>query len=144
MLSVPLVVRAPGPPIRARVTSPTGGVDLARTVLEGLGLDPPPQLRGDSLWAVAQRDAQGPERARVATTTSRFSARWSGFVLAGTRDREGKLCNLSLEADCVSDVRATHPLAAEIMHGLVFDDLAKSVDPKKPATPPVHATPDAR
>ena len=41
----------------------------------------------------------------------------------------------------MSDVRATHPLAAEIMHGLVFDELARGVDPKKPPTPPVHPTP---
>jgi arylsulfatase A-like enzyme len=143
VLSVPLVVRAPGPPIRARVASPTTSVDLARTVLEALDLAPPPQLRGDSLWTVAQRDVQAPERARIATTTSRFSARWSGFVLVGTRDREGKLCNLSLEPECVSDVRATHPLAAEIMHGLAFEDLARSGDPKKPATPPVHPPADA-
>jgi arylsulfatase A-like enzyme len=143
VLSIPLIVRAPGPPIRARVASPTTSVDLARTILETLGLPPPPQLRGDSLWSVAQRDVQAPERPRIATTTSRFSARWSSFVLVGTRDREGKLCNLSLEPDCVSDVRATHPLAAEIMHGLVFEDLARAADPKKAPTPPVHPTPDA-
>lgn len=142
VLSVPLVVRAPGPPTRARVASPTTSVDLARTILETLGLPPPPQLRGDSLWAVAQRDVQAPERARIATTTTRFSARWSSFVLVGTRDREGKLCNLSLEPDCVSDVRATHPLAAEIMHGLLFEELARAADPKKAPVPPVHPTAD--
>jgi arylsulfatase A-like enzyme len=143
-LAVPLVVRAPGPPNRARVTSPTSSVDLARTMLEALALEPPPQLRGDSLWAIAQRGAQGAERPRIATTTTRFSARWSGFVLSGTRDHENKLCNLSLEPDCISDVRATHPLAAEILHALVFDDLTPGLDPKKPLTLPTHpAPPDA-
>jgi hypothetical protein len=116
------------------VSSPTASVDLARTALEALGLEPPPQLRGESLWTIAQRGVQGPERARIATTTLRFSARWSGFVLSGTRDHEGKLCNLSLEADCVSDVRATHPLAAEIMHGLVFDELGRTATPAALAT----------
>ncbi len=123
-LAVPLVIRAPGKQAHpARVSSPTASVDLARTALEALGLAPPPQLRGESLWSIAQRGAHGPERPRIATTRTRFSARWSGFVLAGTRDREGKLCNLSLEPDCVSDVRATHPLAAEVLHALVFDEL---------------------
>jgi arylsulfatase A-like enzyme len=140
-LAVPLVVRAPGPPARAHVTSPTSSVDLARTVLETLGLEPPPQLSGDSLWAIAQRGAQGPQRPRIATTTTRFSARWSGFVLAGTRDHENKLCNMSLEPDCVSDVRATHPLAAEILHALVFDELTPGMDPKKPLTLPAHPPP---
>lgn len=158
-LAVPLIVRAPGAPMRARVSSPTASLDLARTALDALGLAPPPQLRGESLWTVAQRGAQGPERSRIATTTTRFSARWSGFVLAGTRDRESKLCNLSLEADCVSDVRATHPLAAEIMHALAFDELSRasgappspasasasavSGEPKRAPTPPTHPTPDA-
>ncbi len=143
VLSVPLVVRAPGQPIRARVASPTASVDIARTVLETLGLPPPPQLRGDSLWAVAQRDVQAPERSRIATTTTRFSARWANFVLVGTRDRESKLCSLALEPDCVSDVRATHPLAAEIMHALSFEDLARAADPKKAPAPPMHPTADA-
>ena len=144
-LAVPLIVRAAGAPIRARVSLPTASVDLARTVLEGLGLSPPPQLRGESLWTIAQRGAQGPERARIATTTSRFSARWSGFVLSGTRDREGKLCNLSLEADCVSDVRATHPLAAEMLHALVFDELGHAATAAgAPSDLPVHPkAPDA-
>jgi arylsulfatase A-like enzyme len=138
-LAVPLVVRAPGRPVRARVSSPTASVDLARTALEALGLAPPPQLRGESLWSVAQRGAQGPERPRIASTAARFSARWSGFVLAGTRDREGKLCNLSLEAECVSDVRATHPLAAEIMHALVFDELSRTKPPTAAAGAPAGA-----
>jgi hypothetical protein len=145
-LAVPLVVRAPGKPSRARVPSPTESIDIARTALVALGLEPPPQMRGESVWAVAESGAEGPERPRIATTASRFSARWSGFVLTGSRDREGRLCNLSLEADCVSDVRATHPLAAEIMRGLVFDDLTRSVtprDPKVPLTPTTHPVPDA-
>jgi arylsulfatase A-like enzyme len=133
-LAVPLIVRAPGAPIRARVSSPTSSVDLARTVLEALALSPPPQLRGESLWTLAQRGPQGPERPRIATTTSRFSARWSGFVLSGTRDREAKLCNLSLEADCVSDVRATHPLAAEMLHALVFEELSRAAPSPVPAS----------
>lgn len=143
-LAIPLVVRTPGPPIRARVSSPTASIDLARTVLEALGLPPPPQMRGESLWTIAQRGDGGAERPRMATTASRFSARWSDFVLAGARGREHKLCNLSLEAACVSDVRATHPLATEIMHGLVFDELARDAnDKKKQASPTIHPVPDA-
>ena len=126
--------------MRAHVASPTASVDLARTALEALGLEPPPALRGDSLWAVALRGAQGPQRPRIATTTTRFSARWAGFVLSGTRDREAKLCSLSLEADCMSDVRATHPLAAELLHGLVFDELSAPAGVAPPV--PIRAVPD--
>ena len=145
-LAVPLIVKAGGKtPLdghNAHVSSPTASVDLARTALEALGLAPPPQLRGDSLWSIAQRGARGPERPRIATTATRFSARWSWFVLAGTRDREGKLCNLSLEADCMSDVRATHPLAAEVLHALVFDELGGG-GPDAASAAPTRVTPDA-
>jgi arylsulfatase A-like enzyme len=150
VLSIPLVVRAArrssarSPDSRAHVTSPSASVDVARTVLEALGLTPPPQLRGESLWAIAQR-AEGASSPRIATTATRFSARWSTFVLTGSRDRDIKLCNLSLEPDCVSDVRATHPLAAEIMHSLVFDELGAKAKTATPArTDPPRVTPDAK
>jgi arylsulfatase A-like enzyme len=132
-LAVPLILKTTAAPIRARVPSPTSSVDLARTMLDALGLVPPQDMTGETLWAVAQRGERGLERPRIATTTTRFSARWSGFVLAGARDREGKLCNLSLEPDCVSDVRSTHPIAAESMHALVYDELSAKL-----AAPKVH------
>ncbi len=138
-LAVPLVVRGPGS-ARERVSAPTASIDLARTALEALGLKPPPQLRGESLWPLVHRGAQDPERPRVATTASRFSARWSGFVLSGTRLREGKLCNLALEPSCVSDIRATHPIAAEIMHAWVFDELGATW--AGPPAPRAHGTPN--
>lgn len=139
-LAVPLVVRGPGKPARARVSLPTSSLDLAPTVLDALGLTPPVQMRGESLWALAQRGAQGFERPRIATTATRFSERWSTFALTGVRNRDAKLCNLSLEAECVSDVRATHPLAAEILHALAFDELAR--DPKATLLPTTHPIPD--
>lgn len=145
-LSIPMVVRAPGTPVRPRVASATSSIDVARTVLETLGLAPPPQMRGESLWSVAQRSggrAEPIDRARIATTTTRFAARWSAFALTGVREREATLCNLSLEAECVNDVRATHPLAAEMMHALVFDELASPRDPKQTVVVPTHPVPDA-
>jgi arylsulfatase A-like enzyme len=138
-LAIPLVVHGPGTPPRARVAIPTSGVDIARTALDALGLVAPREMRGESLFLTAQRTAQIPDRASLATTATRFSARWGGFVLVGAREREAKLCNLSLEPDCVSDVRATHPIAAEIMHGLVFDELTG----KKPSAPAPRAAIDA-
>ncbi|MBS2013256.1 MAG: sulfatase-like hydrolase/transferase [Deltaproteobacteria bacterium] len=137
-LAVPLVMKTPAPPIRARVPASTSSVDLARTMLDALGLAPPQEMTGETLWAVAQRGERGLDRARIATTTTRFSARWSGFVLAGAREREGKLCNLSLEPECVADVRATHPIAAELMHALVYDELTAKVSAAK-THPPIDA-----
>lgn len=131
-LALPLVTRLTGASAQSRVATATSSIDVARTILDALALPPPAQLRGESLWSVAQKGAHPAERPVVALTALRFSARWAGFALVGARDRESKLCNLLLDPDCVSDVRATHPLAAEILHGLVFDELVGA----RPGAPP--------
>jgi len=48
LVHVPLVVRVPGQPPR-RITSPVSTIDLAPTLLEALGVAPPPSFRGESL-----------------------------------------------------------------------------------------------
>jgi len=144
-LSVPLVLRGIGDRPRERVTTATSGVDVARTVLESLGLPPPPQLRGESLWSVATQKKPTFERPLVAATTTRFSARWGAFAVVGAREREVKVCNLALDPDCVSDVRPSHPLAAEALHSLAWTELVvKGAKPEKAGTDPgpVRATAD--
>ena len=138
-LAIPLVAKLPNATLQSRVAASTSGIDVARTVLDALALTPPAQLRGESLWSMAQKGAHPAERPVVALTASRFSARWAGFALVGARDKESKLCNLLLDPDCVSDVRATHPLAAEILHGIVFDELVGGAPPNP--TPRVIADP---
>jgi arylsulfatase A-like enzyme len=126
-LAVPLVLRGIGPRPRERVSVATSGVDVARTVLESLGLPPPPRLRGESLWSIAAQKKPAAERPLVAATTTRFSARWGTFAVVGAREREVKVCNLSLDPDCVSDVRPSHPLAAEVLHSLAWSELVELV-----------------
>lgn len=140
-LALPLVTKLPGASAQPRISTATSSTDVARTILDALALNPPPQLRGESLWTIAQKGSRPSERPVVALTATRFSARWAGFALVGTRDRETKLCNLLLDPDCVSDVRATHPLAAEILHALVFDELV-GAKPKAPPAPTPRAIPD--
>lgn len=130
-LAIPLVVRGPNPPARARVDAPTSSVDVAPTVLEALSLTPPPQLRGRSLFGAARVD-----RALVATSSSRFSARWGTFAIMGVRDREAKICNLALDAECVSDVRPSHPIAAEALNALSWTEILKPDAPIDDAIAP--------
>lgn len=146
-LAIPLVLRGLGKPPRERVPTATSGVDIARTVLESFGLPPPPQLRGESLWAAAREEKPVGERPLVAATTTRFSARWGAFAVVGVRGREVKVCNLALDPDCVSDVRPSHPLAAEALRSLAWNELvvrgaatAKS-DPPGATTAPTEAAP---
>jgi arylsulfatase A-like enzyme len=139
-LSVPLVLRGlSGEHPRERVTAATSGVDVARTVLEALGLPPPPQLRGESLWTTAARSKPVVERPLIAASTTRFSARWGSFAVVGAREREVKVCNLSLDPDCVSDVRPSHPLAAEALHSLAWTELVENGKPSEKPEPRVTA-----
>ena len=131
MLAIPLVVRSPNAPARARSDAPTSSIDIAPTILEALALAPPPQLQGRSLFATSRAD-----RVLVATSASRFSARWSTFAIVGARERETKVCNLALDAECVSDVRPSHPIAAEALHALAWTDILKVDAPRDDAIAP--------
>jgi arylsulfatase A-like enzyme len=119
-LAIPLVLRGVNERPAARVTTATSGVDIARTVLDSLGLSSPTDLGGGSLWSIAARTKPATERSVLAATTNRFSARWGAFAVVGSRGREVKVCNLSLDPDCVSDVRPSHPIAAEVLHSLAW------------------------
>lgn len=124
-LAVPLVIHSPLQGLLARVPTATSGVDVAPTILEAFGLSPPPHLRGESLLSLAAERRPASERPLIAATTTRFSARWGAFAAAFARDREVKVCNLSLDPDCVSDVRPSHPIAAEALRALAWNELVR-------------------
>ena len=140
-LAVPLILRGvDGVHLKEHVSSATSSVDIAPTILEALGL-PPPALEGQSLWSLAEGRKSATERPLIAETTTRFSARWGAFAVLGAKDREVKVCNLSLDPDCATDVRASHALAAEALHELAWSELVVKAPPKPPA--PVTARPEA-
>ena len=145
-LAVPLVVRGvDGVHLKEHVTSATSSVDIAPTILEALGL-PPPALAGQSLWSLAEGRKSAIERPLIAETTTRFSARWGAFAVLGAKDREVKVCNLSLDPDCATDVRPSHALAAEALHALAWSELVARAPPKTPAATapsPPPARPEA-
>jgi arylsulfatase A-like enzyme len=135
-LAIPLVVRTPGAPARARVETATSSVDIAPTILDALSLAPPTQLAGASLFGIAANAQALGERVLVASEGTRFSARWGTFAIVGARERETKVCNLSLDAECVSDVRASHPIAAEALHALAWTQILKVDAPPTDALAP--------
>ena len=150
-LAVPLVVRAARAsvdPAEAsaldgrRVPSPTSSVDVAPTILDALGLTPPASFSGVDLWTVATGHGATDGRPELAVLGRRFELRWGSFVLAGVRsasaDRETKLCDLTLESACVSDVRGAFPLALEALHRRTFDRLAAPERPRVAATLDAH------
>ncbi len=133
-LRVPLVVR---PVAEARAVTgagthraaPTSGLDVARTMLGALGLAAPSGFQGVDLLRAPR--GEGDARPLLATLGERTSLAWGTFILSGAPGKDPKLCNLSLEPVCTTDVRATHPLATEAMQREVWDALEKL-----PARPP--------
>jgi arylsulfatase A-like enzyme len=115
LLATPLVVRWPGATSLAarRVTAPSGPADLARTVLDALGLAPPAAFEGQDLAAIASGTGLPEQRPLLAAHRGRYSVRWGPYVLLGTPAREVRMCDLSLDPSCVADVRGTSPLALE-------------------------------
>ena len=143
VLSVPLVVRAPGPPIRARVASPTASVDLARTVLDTLGLEPPA--------AAPWRQPLGGGAARRAGARARAHRDDHDALL-------GALVELRARRDARSRGQALQPLArARLRERRACDPSARRRDharaglrgaraqrrPQESPPPPVHPTQDA-
>jgi arylsulfatase A-like enzyme len=134
-LATPLVVRyptpatpTPGPPDPTlfsgrHVAAPTTSADIGRTVVDAFGLTPPAAFEGENLARVAAAGLSLDPRGRplLAVAGARFSLRWGTFVLRGTQDESlgdelpapdvTKLCDLSLEPECTSDVRGAFPLA---------------------------------
>jgi len=139
LLSTPLAIRWPGDTALAgrRVDAPTSPVDVARTVLRALGLQPPVAFGGVDLAAVAQGALVPAERPLAATRAGRFSVRWGSYVLVGAHDREARMCDLALDPACVADVRATSPLALEAVHRWAMETLARASSPAQPRTPAV-------
>jgi arylsulfatase A-like enzyme len=139
LLSTPLAVRWPRDTLLAgrRVDVPTSPVDVARTVLHAFGLEPPAAFGGEDLAGVAQGAFVPAERPLVATRAGRFSVRWGSYVLIGSRDRESRMCDLSLDPACVADVRGTSPLAIEAMHRCAVDTLKSVSPPPNPRAPAV-------
>jgi arylsulfatase A-like enzyme len=134
LLTTPLAVRWPHADRLAglRVDAPTGPEDLAPTILGALRLAPPPTFEGTDLARVAGGTVVPAQRPLAATVAGRFAVRWGQFVLVGIRDHETRMCDLSLDPTCVADVRATSPLALELLHRWANKTLTLTAHPSFP------------
>jgi len=142
VLHVPLILRTGDhASAGARAALPTSDVDVARTLMTALGLEPSSYFQGIDLFRAASGFAPPGGRPLLATAGPRFSLRWGSFVLGGTEHRH-ELCDLALEPACLTDVRATHPIAAEalarraagVLHPPGRQDLRREAAPVDAAT----------
>jgi arylsulfatase A-like enzyme len=138
-LATPLVVRFPGSlAVAGHVSAPTTSADVARTIVTAFGLAPPAAFEGEDLARVARAGAADLDprgRPMLAYFGSRFAMRWGSFVVRGTGPGEEsgvdvtKLCDLSLEPACTSDVRGAFPLALSALRREI------AVESRPPLTP---------
>lgn len=108
-LAVPLVLRGPGVPARSRTTVPSTHVDLARTLLLGMGLAAPATFKGTDLRALSRSS-----RPLLAALGGRRALVWEDFILRSDARHE-QLCDRLLDSVCASDASASSPLALELL-----------------------------
>lgn len=139
LLATPLVIRWAGAGTLAgrRVAAPSSPIDLARTMLDTLGLAPPTAFQGMDLSAVAQGALEPSARPLAATRGTRFSVRWGPYVLLGMHERETRVCDLSLDPACIADIRATSPMALEAIQRFAVDTLTPRTPQSQARVPAV-------
>ncbi|HMJ14446.1 MAG TPA: sulfatase-like hydrolase/transferase, partial [Polyangiaceae bacterium] len=121
-LLVPLLVKFPGRhfagvEVPAAVTS----VDVARTILEALGLKLPDHASGSNLFAAALGRDAPVGRALVATLGNQYSTRAGSWLLHGEIAKAPRLCQLDVDPACVNDVFEKRPIAARALWQWTFD-----------------------
>ena len=106
-LHIPWILRGPGIPAGRRIEAPLSIVDVAPTLLDLLGVDPPPGLQGRSAAAAVAGEGSAPSRP--------IHFAWIGNRARGVRHGRWKLLRSS-GGDRLYDLRADpgerHPLSA--------------------------------
>jgi N-acetylglucosamine-6-sulfatase len=77
---VPLLVRGPGLPKRARVSAPVGNIDVAATIYDATGVEPAVEQDGVSLYDVADNPGEYRDRELLIETKQSVGVRTSDFL----------------------------------------------------------------
>lgn len=136
-LLLPLIVKFPGNARAGKRTQvPATAVDIARTVLDALGLDLPEHVSGIDLYAGASGVLPVVGRPLIATLGEHYSTRFGSWRLQGRLGRTPSLCRLDIDPACVNDVLDAEPIAARSAWQWTFDaETAATVvrTPREPA-----------
>lgn len=121
--------------MKARIAAPTSSADIARTILAGLGLEPPATFGGADVRALSPQP-----RWSVAALGSKWSLRWLGFVLRSD-GRSTLLCDINADPACATDAQPNAPLATEVLRrteDVAITTLKKS-EPAYPSAATINA-----
>ena len=116
LLTIPLYVHFPGGAHAAsNVHEPTEVYDVTHTMLHALGVQPPKEMLGRDLSALADSAVHDLQLIRVAALDDRFSARWGDFVLGGKVGSNVELCDLRVDPTCAYDRSYLYPRVAQAL-----------------------------
>jgi arylsulfatase A-like enzyme len=116
MLTLPLYVHFPGGAHAAvHVHEPTEVYDVTHTMLRALGVEPPKDMLGHDLSALAEGAVHDVQLIRVAALDDRFSARWGDVVLHGKIGSTVELCDLRVDPTCAYDRSDLYPRVAQAL-----------------------------
>ncbi len=136
-LEVPLVLKSVRTPqlLGQRSTVPASSEDVASTVLGELGLRPPTSFGGIDLGLPSSTQQLTAPRVRVAMADGASALRLGDRVLQARGATPGRLCDLSLEPSCITDVRATYPVSAATLEFAFAPWLSRALtSPTHPVT----------
>lgn len=121
-LLLPLLAKFPGNALAGkRAEMPATAVDIARTVLDAMGLEVPEQMGGVDLFAGASGVLPVVGRPLIATRGERYSTRFGSWLLSGRLGHVPSLCRLDVDPACVNDVLDDQPIAARTAWQWTFD-----------------------
>lgn len=143
-LIAPLVVKFPGDKL-AGTESKSGAtsVDVARTVLDALGLKVPDHVGGVDLWSLANGVEPVAGRPFVATLGTAYATRVGSWLLHGHLDHPPRLCRLDVDPACLNDVLGVDPIAAQALWQWTFDVETAELSPgRKALREPANIDPD--
>ncbi|HQK16943.1 MAG TPA: sulfatase-like hydrolase/transferase [Polyangiaceae bacterium] len=122
VLEIPLIVRFPGHRFGgSAVHVPTTAMDVARTTLQSLGLEPPEAMEGRDLFEIAAHPGRFAQAPQFSMTGAVYSTRWGNWLLTGVPPRAPKFCEVQPGLECTEDMAARESFFASWMWRLTFD-----------------------
>ena len=128
VLDVPLVIRFPQHRFSGtRVQIPTSTMDVTRTVLAAMELEPSDPMQGRDLLEVAAHPGRFGTAPQFALWEGSYSTRWGDWILAGKSPRTPTFCTVVAPSiDCREDSTDQEPFFASWMWRMTYRHLRAS------------------
>lgn len=128
VLQIPLIIRFPDRRFHGtRVHTATTSMDVARTVLASMGLEPPDAMLGRDLLEMAAYPGRFGTEPQFALLEGSYATRWGDWLLAGRSPRKPRFCELAQESpSCTDDGSDDNPFFSSWMWRMTFSHMRAS------------------